>query len=978
MPDKSTYDFLDLVETGPGTAPQGPDLDETATRRSLGVPPPAAAKPLNDFVSRNYRGVPIDLTMESPTGLKTSLLMRERPEDKISFLEQQVGKGNVRFADDGTPLVTIWDEERKSPIEFNPLGQGANVKAHAMAALPETVGTIGGMIGGKKLPIREGQRFLKFAAEMIGAGVGEKAGATAKDIAVSGEPLGNIVAERFGEIPEAAVRNAALGGAATVGAKVLGRVISPFGGPAAPLEKGSEEAVQHFAEKFGIQYPRTIGERISSPLFKRAEATMSREPGMSETFNKIQRQKVEALRQIQAKMLSSKLDPTDVGMLRTLEEDVGEEAINTIRQSLHPLQRAQDIARNSAAKESHDALLNELEKAAGPARDLLPEQVGAKLRSGFVARRDVFDEKVGELYDEVYALPGGTERVLTPPNLARDAKKLLAEQPGVKKTTEVPVIGLKGQPVVGPTGQPLMSSKTGEEVLTPFLPEGVSPMLKSLAGTEGGEFSLRDLVKARTEVRNSIKKGEAIAGVDTHYLGETEDILTKAIDEATSQLPTPELRNAWQKANNFYRDNVGQFKEKNISRLARDKQTGAFVQDEDLVRNIGPSEYADYKKFFGANSDEFKALKRNIVDALIPNSGEGALIDPKEFLSRLYAFTDPRKNRAIAMDILGPQTTKNLEHISGLMKNIQEGDVVDRDSIVNLLMGAGQGRLASGVDELVNAQRNITKAYKSQIVRDIGEGKLGQSFDTTEFVNRLWDKASPGEIKAIKSQLAGNPKVLEDLERKVGERIFRQAQQAPSKMEPIDLATGAPARKAKTGSLEAVFGDEQNKAKLAELIGPERMQDFQQLAKLLAGSESTEAAFSALGSMSSQAQLHNLLRGGVLSYLPRWASQKLVATIYFTPVVREILTNQLGRNPRLRAAAVRAAVLSSPFRDAMEDDFGDKAGTVIDRMLDGLDLYETQGRAGAKAVAGQDWARKFLEEAEKRDPNRPRVTPIGP
>lgn len=968
MPDQSIYDFLSAPEVG--TPAKGPDLNEEATRRSLGVPPSPNQPFQGDFVTRNYKGVPIDMSMESPFGLKTHLLMQEKPEDRISTLEKEFGKGSVRLADDGmTPLVTVWDQERKSPVEFSPFGSDINATAHALAALPETALAAAGMYAGGKVPTSS--RFLKFASEMIGGAAGEKAGAAAKDIAVSGTPVGDIVAERFGQIPEAAARNAAIGGATSLGAKVLGKVVSPFGGAAAPLEKGSEEAAQYFADKYGITYPRTIGERISSPLFKRAEATMSREPGMSETFNKIQRQKVEALRQIQAKMLSGKIDPTDVGMLRTLEEDVGAEAINTIQQNLHPLQRAEDIARSGAAQQANDALLNELEKAAGPARNLLPEQVGSQLRAAAFSKRAAFESESSRLYGEAYALPGGTDRILTPPNLAADAKKLLAEQPAVEKTVTQPT-GL-----VGPSGQPLMNAVTKTEAMNAFVPEGIKPMLQELSQTGGGRMSLRDLVKARTEVRNSIKRGEAIPGVDTHYLGETEDLLTKAIGEATDQLPTPELKNAWQKANDFYRDNVQQFKDKNIAGLFKDKQTGAFIQDEALVKGITSSEYQGYKKFFGENSPEFGTLKRHIIDGLVPGEGD-KLIDPKEFLSRLYAFTDPRKNKAIANDILGPQTVRNLEQIGGLMKNIQEGDVVDRNAIINLLMGARQGKLASSVDELVSAQRNLTTAYKSQIVKDIADGKLGQTFDSTEFVNRLWDKASPKEIQAIKAQLASNPKVLEDLERKVGERIFQQAQQAPSKLEPIGLEPGSPIRKAKTGSLEAVFGDEQNKAKLAELIGPERMQDFQQLAKLLAGSESTEAAFSALGTMSSQAQLHSLLRGGVLSYLPRWAAQKMVATIYFTPVIREILTNQLGRNPRLRAAAVRTAVLSTPFRDSMEEDFGDKADTVINKMLDGLDLYETQGPAGRKAVASQDWARKFLEEAQQTNPNRPRVFPINP
>src|SRR6185436_15513077 len=254
-----------------------------------------------DFVSRNFRGIPIDLDLESPTGLKTSLLAREKPEDRIALLEEMVGKGNVRLADDGSPLVTIWDENRKTPVEFRPLGGGPNIVAQAQAMLPETVGAIAGMTLAKKVPTSS--RFLKFASEIIGAGVGEQAGGAAKDIAVSSTPLDEIVAERASRIPASTALNAALGGATTLAAKVGGKVISPFAGPVTDIERGTAQAVEHFADKYGINYPLTTGEQISSPLFKRVEATMSRQPGSSANFAAIQRQKVEALRQIQAKML---------------------------------------------------------------------------------------------------------------------------------------------------------------------------------------------------------------------------------------------------------------------------------------------------------------------------------------------------------------------------------------------------------------------------------------------------------------------------------------------------------------------------------------------------------------------------------------------------------------------------------------------------------------------------------------------------
>lgn len=974
MPEEDVQNFIDMMKrrdvgqtNDPGAIPQpaGPDLNAGATRRGLGVPPTANRPQPPDFVSRNFRGLPIDLDLESATGVKTALIARERPEDKIAYLEGLAGKGNVRLADDGQPLVTVWDEKRKSPVEFRPLGGGPNIIATAQALAPETVGAIAGMAVGRAVPTTS--RFLKFGAEMIGAAVGEQAGGAAKDVTVSSTPLDEIVSERASRVPTSAAVNTAFGGAAALAGKVAGPVVSPFGGVRGEIEKGTAEAIEYFSKKFDINYPLSAGEQIDSPLFKRVEATMSRSPGASANFAKIQREKVEALRQIQAKMLSSKLDPADMGMLRKLEEDVGEEAINAVRQNLHPLQQAEEMARSNTALAANDAIMDEFAKAVGPARQLYPHTVGAKMRAGAFSRREAFETESGRLYDEVYRLPGGTDKIIEPPNLVSDAKKLLKEQPAPEVTTATPT-GL-----VNPQGQPIVSVQTEREVLREFVPEGIVPMLTQLSqlGRGQAKFSLQDLVKMRTEVRNSIKRGESVPGVNTHYLGEIEGLLTKSINEGTAALPTPELRDAWMKANNFYAQNVGKFKDKDVARLFRDNETGAFVQNEDLVRNIGPTEYKTFKEFFGPTSPEFTALKRSLVDTILPNEGE--LINAKNFLGKLYDFTHG-KNLAVAEDILGPETTKRLERISGLMKNVQDGDVVARDDIVNILVGANQNKLLSQLDQLVASQRELSKAYKSSIVRDIGEKKLGETFDGTEFVNRLWDDASPKEIKAIKEGLSGSPKILEDLERKAAERVFQDSQRAASGFEPSRVAIGEPFRKGSASSIERVFGSEQNKLRLQELLGEEKMKDFEQLAKLLKGGEASESAFAGAGGLAAQQQIIGMYRQGLFSYLPQWAEQKLVATLYFLPPVRKLLTNQIGRSPEVQANLVRAAVLSQPFLDAMGADFGDKAGAFIDKVLDSIDLYQVQGRAGKAAVSRQDWVDRLI--GQPIDPNRQRVFPI--
>jgi hypothetical protein len=462
-----------------------------------------------------------------------------------------------------------------------------------------------------------------------------------------------------------------------------------------------------------------------------------------------------------------------------------------------------------------------------------------------------------------------------------------------------------------------------------------------------------------------------LGNVKDHYLGEIEDLLTKSINEGTAALPTGDLKAAWETANKFYAEGAPKFKDKNIAKLFRDNETGAFVQDEDIIRNIGPSEYQSYKQFFGENSKEFTTLKRALVDQLLP--GE-EIINAKQFLGNLRGFI--QKNRSVAEDILGPETTKRLQLIGEKMESVQAGDVVGRDDIAGLLIGSGKRDLLRNLDNLVAQQRKVSDLYRSQITKDIAEGKLGQTFNATEFMDRLWENASPKEISAIKEQLKNNPEVLEDLQRKMAERVFQKAQRDASGLDRARVMPGEPFRPGSATSIENIFGSEQNKQRVRALVGDERMDDFEQLVRILRGSEAGENAFASAGGFSRQMQIQRMLRGELSTYLPDWLRQKVVAAMYFSKPIEKLLTNQVGRNPQAQANLTRAIVLSQPFTNAMQEDFGDKADAAIGKILDAIDRFEAQGPPGKKAVSKQAWVDELIKRGDQ-SPNRQRVFKIG-
>lgn len=897
--------------------------------------------------------IPFDSELESPTDLKTALLMRNKPEDQKEYLETIVGAGNVRFSDDGKPIVTIYDAQKKSPVEFSPLGvDKANVIAHAQAAIPEMAGALTGALLGKKVPTES--RFLKFAAEMIGAGVGQEVGGAGKDIAVSSAPLDAIVKERASQVPVSATLNAAFG----AGAKVLGTVASPIKGAESAIESDLKSAREYFRNKMGIDYPLSSGEATGATVLKRIEATMARAPGSSANFEKLQQQKLSAFRQIQNKMLSGEVDDEAAGMLRKLEEDVGEDAIAAIREKVDPIRRATLAARNEAVMASELAVMDEVASAAGPVRQLYPEKVGQSIRAKAFAERDKFQAASSAEYEALYQLPGGTEKLLEPPNLANRAKALIREQPSPEVVTQ------RANAVVGPTGEPITLTTKNKEILREFVPTEAVNKLETLASLERAKFSLRDLVRMRTEVRNDIAKGEAVPGVSTHYLGEIDKALTEAIEESTAAIPDGQLKAAWEAANKNYREGVTRFKDRNIGRLFKDMESGGFVQDEDIVRNIGPTEYESFRKFLGADSPEFGNLKRGILDQVLESSRipSSNLIDGKSLQSNLYNFVT--KNRAVAEDILGPDRLKNLKQLGSLMEELAGDTPIDFSKFAEAL--ASNRNLSTTVKNLVAEQRKLNEVYRSQLVKDIAEGRLGKTFNSTEFVNRYFSEASPKELKVVMEQLKDSPEIVDDLRRKVAERLFFDAQKRVGSTDPARIAPGELFRTTNTSALENAVGNEQNKERLKLILGDDLFTDFEMLGRLLRGGEVAERSFASSGGFAAQMQVASMLRGGVFGYLADWAKQKVGAFIYGNNTFRKLLTNQTFRDPDNQAALARALITSQPFISSMTDDFGSKkVGEFMDMLSNSIDLYEEKGPKGAAAVRQQDWVDQILNQPQK-------------
>lgn len=888
---------------------QGPVLDANAVA-------PRGAVATETFAQRNSRGLPIDTASGVNPFLRFQIAAQKSPEQKVAMANQYFGQPVARLADDGTVLVKMVDPDTNQPKEVSVNEDSFSMGdiAALLPVLPEIYGAFRGMRAGQALPwIGKAKGVTGAARDITAAAVGQESAGLVKDL-VTDAPLTaqEVLAAgsaRASNIPADIAIDTALLGAG----RVAGKIVTPFGASKGELEREAMQARQYFKEKYGVDFPMTAGESTGSPIIRRTEATMKPLPGATSNYEEILKQKAERFREIAARM--------GVGA-QPGGEEVAEAASQHLLSKVGMDEAGIASLRAGARASGEGAIRESIAKATKAVPELYPEQVGASIKSSAKARYDAFQTQAAQLYDAAYAMPGGTDRILVPQDLAKGAKDILDTLASVEKTKTVQT-GL-----LGPTGQPLTSTKTITEPLSALLPEGVEKLLHELASAKGGKVSLSDLVQARTGVANKIaKETGGLPTVKVRELERIRDLLTDTIEKTAAAAPDPRLKQAWEAANDFYRKGAPQFHEGPIARLFKGIDEPGFVPDENIVRNIDNTQYQSLRKFFGPASAEITSLKRAIADDLVESAIAPGMqvLDGKTFarnLTNLY-----KDHRAIAEDIFGPKTSGPL---GGPGKLYRIAEVLDdasatpnAESVRELLKsGADLGTFTQRLKDIVQAEKAFTERYKAKIFDQLKAGHLGDgSFKPVDFVNRVLDDLGPKEAQQVVMQLSDNPELLNQVRQKAVERIFFVAQRRAKALDPVRLGAGEPIRMAETGALADFFGNEERKRTMKEILGPNIYRDFEEMTKLLRLGEGTEASFRAAGGLSAGMQTAAMIRGGVLRYASDFIKQKVAAILLTNPATRRWISNT-ALSAGTQEEIGRALLVSAPFLEALDKEFG--------------------------------------------------------
>jgi len=891
---------------------------------------------------------PFDPNQELGGWTRTMLAFRQGKEREIKYLQKKYGSENVSLDARGQPIVKVLDEETKKPkfITVDADKMTGNDLIDLIGSVPEMAGALIALRKGKNLP---GGTFKDLAISALGA---ESAGAL-KDIAVesldTGSPeFGMIAKQRATNVPI----DIGIGGAMALFGKAASKIITPFGDKPGPIQFDADKAREFFKTKYGIDIPMTPGESTGNTFLLRAEAMLKKLPGGSKTYADIRAEQDAAFNKIQDIALGRK-----AGEAIPSTESVGQSAIDALRNRIAPIAQEQADTLGQAIAQGDKTIKDIVGSLTKPAPELYKSKVGEMIRGRVTQMRDAFEGEASNLYEKAMALPGGRDKILTPSSLSADAKELLGKLPSKDVVKEIET-GL-----VDEFGNATVRTIKGKEILREFIPEKVLGKLNELASLKNQKFSLEELKQMRTEVTNDIKQGEAIPGVQTHYLGKIRDMLTNAMDEAAKSAPSPELKTAFQAANDFYKGNVGKFHRQGIAGLLKQPEVPGYVGDSEIVGRLTSSSekasdlFRDMREFLGADSNEFNALKRSIADEMMAKSSisGGRLIDAKQFQKSLDSLYS--NNREIAEEVFG-KAPKALQEVAETMSAAQSGDKLDYESLKGLLSRSPEDYRTAFM-QAIRAQKEAEKVYSNKIMDALSKGELSkQTIEPERFVDEFLDKASLKDARQVIAALHDQPEVMQGIRQKTVQKVLQGAARKPSPTDPITLGTD-PARLPSSESLAKAIGGEENAQKLKTVLGEDTYENLIQFSKAMKPTELADTAFASAGGLSAGMQVGNMLRGGDLSYLANFLKYKIAATLLTTPALKQWVGNRAMTQER-QAALVNTLIASSPFIHSLMQDLGNEgAASAMEQIKGSIDKSVQKGNQ-------KPTAEEFLKSASPK------------
>ncbi len=926
------------------------------------------AQEAKSFKEENTMGdIPLDTDTGASSWERMMLGFRREKQNQIQYLENKYGPGTVREASNGELIVRMPDPNDASKTKdvlVNEDKMTAKDFIGLMGQAPEIAASMFATKGAEFLPyVGKLKGVVGALRDIAAAAVGGETAGGIKDVGMN-------VYDRGAMDLKNVAKDRALMGAVDVAAGSIGIPAAKFlqflKNPASIYRKQVQfdalGAQKYFMEKYGVNVPLSIGESTGMPLASRSEVFYEKLPGGSEPLRALKSKQEEGLRTLQRMMMGAA--PAD--------EEIGQAAMDAIRAKIEPTVAAAQTAKSELAQTATSGIEGIISGASQPERELYKSTLGGDIRQKVISLRDEAKAQADSLYDAVRSMPGGEGKVFDAKPLQKSFGKILDSLPAPSQTVDNP------QFLVDASGAPIRSSQTEVKTLREFVPSNILTRLQSVVGLKDAQFSLSDLQQMRREVYDDIAKGEGVPGLGTHYLNDMGKALTSAIENGVEQMPDGQLKSALQAANQHYKENVLPFNRGGITELFRRADEPGFISDSEIVGHFLSGDKAIHnwntlKDTVGEASPEFTRMKRAVLDNILERSrlpGD-AVIDAKSLMNNLASLR--QASPEITDDIFG----KNSPDLFNLFKqsrylDIAQGGKIDAEQLQNLLQGGNV--TTSKLQALIDAQKKADDVYKNQLVKAIGTGTLNdQSLRPTDFVNRVLDTASTKDVKAVVDMLGSNPKLLEDLQQKTFEKVFRDGARSATAEDVNRIMSGDSTHILSGVKIADRLKDQEYQSKLKAILGPDKFQDLEQYVKLQAAGEAKEKSFQSAGGIAAGSQIAALEKKGVFSFLTSSMRNFVYSTLMSRAPLRQWLTNIPSEPGKLQLLFTSPVFLQAVSREYTDPD---AAKAFISRLYQGIsDSYS------ASPQASQDRQQTPLEQSREKWKlilNNPTPPPANP
>lgn len=892
MPGDEIDEFLrgaaPTAEQQPSQAPAGDEIDEF-----LGLPG-------GGMVDRGAGDFGVSLESGGDPWTRFRVGLAPTIEKKTQIMNERYGPTGYRQNERGEFIVPSQEgvaqpESLLSSRFFDPAEFTGEV-------LPEAAG---GALAAAGTPASAG--ILGTSA--LGT-LGAFAGASLSDVAQSPDQAGELIAKRAGEAP----LNFGLE-IGTLGLGKLGKkVVAPFAAGAQKAEnKAIREAERALVERFGSQGDEllTVGERTGSKVVQRSEEMLSNLPGSSAKFSQDQARKAENLDRVYREIIGS---PEST-------EAVGREVVDALNASSAAEREALEAYRERLVQEASAEVQEFGFGVLGGTRGVTPSEATEFARVRAASKLKEFSDTGAELYGRIEELPGGTDPIISADPIKKAIREVLESKP--RKVPKQPGgIDAELRALEERAGN-IPPSPEGE----PFTLQGrLVQIAKQVEELDNMTFAqAREL---RSELNELAASPEALGDVTSGPFKKLAGAVTESMEESKRALrgTNPELADAIDEANAFYKKNRPAFDTKGIRELFKRADEPGFVADDKFfvsrVVNGDVASVRAIRDFLGPDSPEWRSqvgalwgemVRRSRSDVLQSQWTEG-MIDAKKLSTSIAKMPDD-----MAAMIFGDNKSEIFLRLKRLGATYGK---VPAESLKTV------GPLDVAIRKAESMAAEMDRKFKNNVVRPFLRNEVGISAVPPEqFVPFLNKNLGSGEGRALLSKLdAQNPELAQKVRSAMLLDLLESSEtsgqlsdtiqgrirsasafaDAPYKLDARELDRLVRSRYGSSSAdsvknFEAVFGKEaaQNLADLTVVLGAKNQ---------------TSMAAKSAGGLVTGGIIANMM-GGNWTSLPRVLQYRIVASLATSKALKAWSRFTPGPTPaRAKAMLGAGAMLLDDLR----------------------------------------------------------------